>query len=78
MRIDMIVDESRLPKNTFGRIQPEMEKRVLALYPDAIIRVRKGENNNLSIMEKNDKAKEVVNGLLEEMFNEADEWLYNQ
>ncbi len=77
MRIDMIVDESRLEKGMFSRIEPEMEKRILPLYPDAKIRVRKGENNHLDIADKNKMAKEQVHELLEEMFNEADEWLYN-
>lgn len=76
MRIDMIVDESRLPKGAFGLIQPEMEKRILPLFPDSRIRVRKGNNNHLEVADKSKDNKEKVHAMLEEMFNEADEWLY--
>lgn len=77
MRIDMIVDNNRLAEGMLSRIEHEVEKRVLSLYPNAIIRVRKGENNHLDIADKNKSAKDHVHELLEEMFNDADEWLYN-
>ncbi|MGR6831043.1 DinI-like family protein [Aliivibrio wodanis] len=44
-------------------------------YPDARIRLRKGTSNHLEIYApKNDK--EAANKLIEEMFNDAEEWLY--
>lgn len=77
MRVDLIVDKSRLEKDMFSRIEPEMNKRILPFYPDARIRVRKGENNHLDISGKDKNAKTKINELLEAMFDEADEWLHN-
>lgn len=52
-----------------------MERRVWQRYPDARIRLRKGTSNNLKIYApKHDK--EAANKLIEEMFNDAEEWLY--
>ncbi len=77
MRVEMIVNASGLPKGKFSLIEPEMKKRLSLLDPNIRIRIRKGENNHLDIMEKDKTKKERAHSLLEEMFNEADEWLYN-
>ncbi|MCF7495070.1 MULTISPECIES: DinI-like family protein [unclassified Vibrio] len=77
MRVDMIVKASGLPKGTFSLIEPEIQKRLSVLDPDVCVRIRKGENNHLDIMERDKTKKEKAHALLEEMFNEADEWLYN-
>ena len=75
MRIEMILNSALLPKNGTALIQQEMERRVWQRYPDARIRLRKGTNNHLDIYApKNDK--EAANKLIEEMFNDAEEWLY--
>ncbi len=77
MRVEMIVDATRLPKGTFPLIEPEIVKRLSKLEPNVRVRVRKGENNQLDIMEKDKTKKENAHKMLEEMFNEAEEWLYN-
>ena len=75
MLIEMILNTALLPKNGLTLIQQEMERRVWQRYPDARIRMRKGTNNHLDIYApKNDK--EAANKLIEEMFNDAEEWLY--
>lgn len=51
MRVEMIVDATRLPKGTFPLIEPEIVKRLSKLEPNVRVRVRKGENNQLDIME---------------------------
>ena len=52
MRVDMIVKASGLPKGTFSLIEPEIQKRLSVLDPDVCVRIRKGENNHLDIMER--------------------------
>lgn len=45
-------------------------------WPDAFIRVRKGTNNDLTVLGGIKDIKKEVAKVLEEMFDEADEWLY--
>ncbi|MEZ8088259.1 DinI-like family protein [Vibrio sp. 1S139] len=39
------------------------------------MRVRKGTNNNLEVYSRNKDEKKRVNKVIEQAFNEADEWL---
>lgn len=41
MRIEMMVDEKSLPKQSISKITDELNRRLVALYPDVRIRVRK-------------------------------------
>ncbi|RJX68708.1 DinI family protein [Vibrio sinensis] len=75
MRIEMMVDEKMLPKQGCSKITAEMEKRLLTLYPDIRIRVRKGSNNQLDIYAKIKDDKKKIHNIIEAMFNESDEWL---
>ncbi|WP_075518653.1 DinI-like family protein [Moritella viscosa] len=52
----------------------ELEKRVLSVFPEAEIRVRSGTSNQLEIYAKKEK-KKIVSKIIENAFNEADEWL---
>ncbi|WP_299144207.1 DinI-like family protein [uncultured Vibrio sp.] len=75
MRIEMMVDTKVLPKGGLGKITAELDRRLKPLYPDARIRVRKGTNNNLEVYSRDKAEKKRVNKMIEEAFNEADEWL---
>lgn len=75
MRVEMMVDEKVLPKQGCTKIAAEMEKRLLPLYPEIRIRVRKGSNNQLDIYTKIKDDKKKIHKIVENMFNEADEWL---
>ncbi|MEZ8717871.1 DinI-like family protein [Vibrio splendidus] len=75
MRVEMMVDEKVLPKGGLGKITEELERRLKPLYPDALIRVRKGTNNNLEVYSRDRDEKKRVNKVIEQAFNEADEWL---
>ncbi len=77
MRIEMMVDESAIPKQGITKITDELNRRLQPLYSDVRIRVRKGTNNNLDIYAKNKDEKKAVHKLIEQAFNEADEWLLN-
>lgn len=58
-------------------IRAELTKRVHRVFPDAEVNVKamhaNGINTNASKQEKS-----VLNRLVEEMFDEADEWLNNE
>ncbi len=75
MRIEMMVDEKSLPKQGISKIIDELNRRLVPLCPDVRIRVRKGTNNNLEIYSKDKDEKKAAQKLIEQAFNEADEWL---
>ncbi|HHY0626822.1 TPA: DinI-like family protein, partial [Vibrio parahaemolyticus] len=58
-----------------SKITDELNRRLVPLYPDVRIRVRKGTNNNLELYSKDKDEKKAVQKLIEQAFNEADEWL---
>ncbi|MGF1804236.1 DinI family protein [Aliivibrio sifiae] len=75
MRIEMIVNVSLLPKNGMTLLNQQLEKQILLPYPDAKIRIRKGQSNTLEVYAKKEDKKNALK-IIEEMFNEADSWLY--
>ena len=75
MRVEMMVSEKMLPPLGIVKITTEMEKRLMPIYPDVRIRIRKGPNNQLDIYAKPKDERNAVNKTIETMFNEADEWL---
>ncbi len=55
-------------------IKAELTKRVHRIFPDAVVRVKPMQANSLNTdASKSDKEK--LNRMLEEMFEEVDEWL---
>ncbi|WON76124.1 DinI family protein [Serratia sp. UGAL515B_01] len=55
-------------------IKAELTKRVHRIFPDADVRVKPMQANNINTdASKSDKEK--LNRMLEEMFEEADQWL---
>ncbi len=77
MRIEMMVDEKSLPKQGITKITDELNRRLVPLYPNVRLRVRKGTNNNLEIYSRDKDEKKAVHKVIEQAFNEADEWLLN-
>ncbi|MFA1563274.1 DinI-like family protein [Aliivibrio fischeri] len=75
MRIEMIVNVSLLPKNGIDLLNQELEKQLLLPYPDAKIRIRKGQSNSLEVYAKKEDKKNALK-IIETLFNEADSWLY--
>ncbi|MHA7846153.1 DinI family protein [Serratia sp. D1N4] len=58
-------------------IKAELTKRVHRLFPDAEVKVKPMQANALnSDASKSDREK--LNRLLEEMFDESDQWLVNE
>ncbi|WP_060988440.1 DinI-like family protein [Photobacterium leiognathi] len=77
MRIELMINKLNLSETHFTKIDEEFTRRVLAVWPDVNVRVRLGGNNDLSVLGCLSDEKERVESLLQEMFDEADEWLYN-
>ncbi|GBK99849.1 hypothetical protein VH1709_contig00039-0005 [Vibrio harveyi] len=75
MRVEMMVNEKMLPKGGINKITAELEKRLNLFYSDVRVRVRKGSNNQLEIYAKDKDAKKQASKIIEQAFNEADEWL---
>lgn len=55
-------------------IKAELTKRVHRIFPDAVVRVKPMQANSLN-SDANKSDREKLNRMLEEMFEEADEWL---
>jgi hypothetical protein len=55
-------------------IKAELTKRVHRIFPDAVVRVKPMQANGLN-SDANKSDREKLNRMLEEMFEEADEWL---
>ncbi|BET64634.1 DinI-like family protein [Yersinia pseudotuberculosis] len=79
MRVELIYDKRNVGSlaNATEIIRAELTKRVHRIFPDAEVNVKamhaNGINTNASKQEKS-----VLNRLVEEMFDEADEWLNNE
>ncbi len=76
MRVELIYDKRNVGalRNATEIIHTELSKRVLRVFPDAEVKVKAMQANGInSNANKQDKA--ILNRLVEEMFNEADEWL---
>ncbi len=77
MRIELMINKLNLSETHFTKIDEEFTRRVHTVWPDANVRVHLGGNNDLSVLGCLSDEKERVESLLQEMFDEADEWLYN-
>ncbi|ANE76137.1 DinI family protein [Dickeya solani] len=76
MYVELVYDKrnvSGLP-NAAEQIKNELAKRINRVFPDAEIKVKPMQANAInSNASKQDKS--TINRIIEEMFNEADEWL---
>ena len=78
MKIELMVNKTGLPENGLAKLENEFTRRIDARWPEAHIRLRKGNSNNLTVLGASKSEKEAVGKLLEDMFEEADEWLYGE
>ncbi|EPC4488911.1 DinI family protein [Serratia liquefaciens] len=58
-------------------IKAELTKRVHRIFPDAVVKVKPMQANGLN-SDANKSDREKLNRMLEEMFEEADEWLVTE
>ncbi len=76
MFVELVYDKRNVAglANAHELIEKELIKRVNRTFPDADVRAKAMQANTInSDASKSDKA--IINRLIEEMFNEADEWL---
>lgn len=76
MFVELVYDKRNVAglPNAAEIIRNELEKRVHALFPEADVRVKPMQANGLnSDASKSDREK--LNRMLEEIFEEADQWL---
>ena len=77
MRVELIFDKrnvSGIP-NASEKIEAELVKRVHRMFPDAEVKVKPMQANGLNTHGASKQERSQLNQMLEEMFEEADEWL---
>ncbi|CEO40797.1 DinI family protein [Photobacterium kishitanii] len=75
MRIELMVNKNNVPEDTFHQVEREFTRRMAISWPDALVRVRLGGANELSVLGGIKEDKQQVELQLEAMFDEADDWL---
>ncbi|MFT8211083.1 MAG: DinI-like family protein [Symbiopectobacterium sp.] len=76
MFIELVYDKRNVAglNNAHELIEKELTKRIHRTFPDADVKAKAMQANAInSDASKSDKA--IINRLIEEMFNDADEWL---
>lgn len=76
MRIEMTYDKRNTASipNAYEKIMAEFTKRAHRLFPDAEIKVKPMQANSLTARGATKQEKSQLNLMIEEMFEEADEW----
>ncbi|AKP34881.1 DinI-like family protein [Yersinia aleksiciae] len=79
MRVELIYDKRNVAglTNAGEMIKAELTKRVHRVFPGADVKVKAMQANGINT-DANKQEKSVLNRLVEEMFDEADEWLVNE
>lgn len=75
MRIELMLIKDRLPKNGLAKVTEKFTTLMQRHYPDAHVRVRLGNANDVSVQAGPKSSKADIVKLLEEMFEDADDWL---
>ncbi|ANI31505.1 virulence protein MsgA [Yersinia entomophaga] len=77
MRIELIYDKRNVGglTNATDLIKEELTKRVHRIHPEADVHVKAMQANGLNVSGVTKLEKSALNRLIEEMFEEADEWL---
>lgn len=76
MRVELIYDKRNVAglTNANAMIKAELTKRVHQVFPDAEVKVKPMQANGINT-DATKQEKSVLNRLVEEMFEQADEWL---
>ncbi|PWC18930.1 DinI-like family protein [Brenneria corticis] len=76
MFVELVYDKRNVAglNNAHALIENELAKRVRRVFPDAAVTAKAMQANGINTdASKSDKA--ILNRLVEEMFNDADEWM---
>ncbi|CNB93119.1 DinI-like family protein [Yersinia alsatica] len=79
MRVELIYDKRNVAglTNANEMIKAELTKRVHQIFPDAEVKVKPMQANGINT-DASKQEKSVLNRLVEEMFDEADQWLVSE
>ncbi|WP_288657460.1 DinI-like family protein [Pantoea sp. UBA6567] len=77
MRIEIMLDKNqKLSQSILSAFQDEVSRRVLALFPETIVRVRQGSYANIEMLGFNlDEDKRRLHVLLQNVW-EDDSWMH--
>ncbi|EKN4799059.1 DinI-like family protein [Yersinia enterocolitica] len=79
MKIEVSIDRTKkLPKGAEQALQTELTKRLSVHFPECLVSVRRAGSDGLSILRVTDAEKERVEAILQETWESADEWFYEQ
>ncbi|CQH10700.1 DinI family protein [Yersinia enterocolitica] len=79
MRVELIYDKRNVAglTNANEMIKAELTKRVHQVFPGAEVKVKPMQANGINT-DASKQEKSVLNRLVEEMFEQADEWLVHE
>ncbi|WP_114193988.1 DinI family protein [Edaphovirga cremea] len=79
MKVELIYDKRNVSgiQNAAELINAELTKRVHRVFPDAEVKVKPMQANGINT-DASKQEKSVLNRLVEEMFEDAEEWLINE
>ncbi|HED0390698.1 TPA: DinI family protein [Yersinia enterocolitica] len=79
MRVELIYDKRNVAglANANEMIKAELTKRVHQVFPGAEVKVKPMQANGINT-DASKQEKSVLNRLVEEMFEQADEWLVHE
>ncbi|SPW26772.1 DNA-damage-inducible protein I [Edwardsiella tarda] len=75
MRIELTLDKRNpLPDGALDAFRHEFSRRIQPHYPDCIVQVRQASANNLSVLGGNKSDREIIETILQETWESADDW----
>ncbi|WJV63280.1 DinI family protein [Pectobacteriaceae bacterium CE70] len=76
MYVELVYDKRNVNglQNAAALIEAELTKRIHRVFPDAEIKVKPMQANTIN-SDATRQEKSTINRIIEEMFEEADEWL---
>ncbi|MGT3282460.1 DinI-like family protein [Yersinia enterocolitica] len=79
MKIEVSIDRTKkLPKGAEQALQTELTKRLSVHFPECLVSVRRAASDGLSILRVTETERERIETILQETWESADEWFYEQ
>ncbi|HEI6819335.1 DinI-like family protein [Yersinia enterocolitica] len=79
MKIEVSIDRTKkLPKGAEQALQTELTKRLSVHFPECLVLVRRAASDGLSILRVTETERERIETILQETWESADEWFYEQ
>jgi DNA-damage-inducible protein I len=75
MRVEVTIDKTKpLPAGAIEALTGELGKRVNPQFPDAVVQVRYAGSNGLSVLGGLKTDKDLIEEILQETWESADDW----